>query len=186
MQALLIALRILFYVDDRKEEVSVSTGGTVVIDNSEEEKQVLVSIIFMTPVQVFFCVIFLLAELKKPQVLKYFNFIQHRRARGAFLILIAVTYLDGVAGKRFIALIIDLVLIAIGFIDLIVGQTSQEVVLKVSLESKNKQKKKEEPKREPYVANIANFAQNAQYANQAENNFDHYANNYAHAGPKDE
>jgi len=134
----LIILRMYFYHVDRHAGVyHVNAVGTVDASgkttytysgtstsggsSDNASTQVLIAIIFMTPFQVLFLVLLVLSELKNQWVRTYFNFLDSKRARGLFMIMLAFTFLDTSARDHFVEIILAIILVSIGFINTIIG-----------------------------------------------------------------
>ena len=122
-----IILRILSFDKNRKE-------GYI---NTQE----FIIIVFMSPFQFFFSVLILLAELKKVLwVRMYFNFLDSRRGRGCFIIFITLTLFDGFAQYRGLTIILGIVLLVIGFLNILLFCRQQsDGDVEIVYDSKSKQ-----------------------------------------------
>jgi hypothetical protein len=82
---------------------------------------VLFTIIFTFPFHVLSGVMILLAELKNQWVRLYFNFLDSKRGRGFFLLLITLTLFDDTIKGHGILIVLGILLLVIVFLNLVVG-----------------------------------------------------------------
>jgi hypothetical protein len=74
----------------------------------------------MTPFQAAFLVLLILAELKNQKVRLYFGFLDSKRGRGLFMILLVFTFFDNSAKNHFLQIILGVILLVIGLINIII------------------------------------------------------------------
>ncbi len=65
-------------------------------------------------------ILLILAELKNKWVRLYFSFLDSKRGRGLFMIMLVFTFFDNSAKDHFLQILLGVILLVIGIINLII------------------------------------------------------------------